>query len=441
MTEWELDIHFWGVEAPLTKLIGQGVSLSFLSVVNVPSIPLYMAIGPSWEVFSDSVNSVEWLRQHLLADFDYSSGPNPSNLPVFSHGQAQTGVMLKATQQSSLSYLTEILLYAATPLQLGSNRPLVSECSNTRAHDAAFRVFALPLCSDIYQRFKNLIMDKEDSSDQSQIDPHSTSIGDSNGFSKKRQGMLDAFEDANQQRRRLKNHGGARILKAMADVNNGIKSSQCQNKAQLRVVNDSAASIQPQRRMLARAATVASMPGFNVSQSESTEPLARGQRTSHSCVESIDSPREGPIFSEVETDVVRHNKLALTKVIMTGMRLHGFQNKKRSAQAQEKPNPDFKTWPGDQGSPDEFKSIYHQTYKAALFAFRGHMDVAIISQDQMRDVTDQLLGLFCLDPLRMRGPTTTFDTPRETSLHKTGNSADALSKPLSQKPQDGSDKP
>ena len=47
---------------------------------------------------------------------------------------------------------------------------------------------------------------------------------------------------------------------------------------------------------------------------------------------------------------------------------------------------------------DEYKLIYHQTFKAASFAFRARWATQTISQSIMRQVVDQLLDLFFTDP-------------------------------------------
>ena len=98
----------------------------------------------------------------------------------------------------------------------------------------------------------------------------------------------------------------------------------------------------------------------------------------------------------------KQNRAAMTKVLLAAMRLHGIQQKKR---------PHSQSQPPKQGTShitknniadeveDEYKLVYHQTFKAAMFTFRKHFNAYLISQDTMRDVVDRLLVLFCTDPM------------------------------------------
>jgi len=87
---------------------------------------------------------------------------------------------------------------------------------------------------------------------------------------------------------------------------------------------------------------------------------------------------------------------------MAGMRMYGLHQKKKSKNdraTSELPSETTGTALGSsRGNEDEYKLVYHQTYKAALFAFRQTIAVAHISQDLLRDMVDQLLELFCVDP-------------------------------------------
>lgn len=109
-------------------------------------------------------------------------------------------------------------------------------------------------------------------------------------------------------------------------------------------------------------------------------------------------------MSDSNNEILEQNKSQLAKIIMTGMRLHGLQQRKRPNTATSRPGhsrssstiPQFAEQPnGD----DEYKLVYHQTHKAVMFAFRAHCNTKIIGQDAMRDVVDQMLHHFCTDPL------------------------------------------
>jgi hypothetical protein len=56
---------------------------------------------------------------------------------------------------------------------------------------------------------------------------------------------------------------------------------------------------------------------------------------------------------------------------------------------------------------EEYKLIYHQTYKAAVFAFRRNIQSTNLyaEPEKLRDTVDELLALFCGDPLSSSGLT------------------------------------
>ena len=105
-------------------------------------------------------------------------------------------------------------------------------------------------------------------------------------------------------------------------------------------------------------------------------------------------------ISESST-IDQQNKLALTRIIMTGMRIYGLQQRKSlkprvEPEREERPSRESSRLEEEE---DEYKLIYHQTFKAASFAFRTHMPMEIINQGVLRDVVDSLLVIFCNDPL------------------------------------------
>lgn len=64
--------------------------------------------------------------------------------------------------------------------------------------------------------------------------------------------------------------------------------------------------------------------------------------------------------------------------------------------------------PGDAGEEarakeqdEEYKLIYHQTYKATVFAFRRDIESRDLGKEieGVRDTVDKLLAIFCSDPL------------------------------------------
>lgn len=78
---------------------------------------------------------------------------------------------------------------------------------------------------------------------------------------------------------------------------------------------------------------------------------------------------------------------------MAGMRMYGLQQTKKSA------NTANRITEGSSEQDGEYKLIYHQTFRAASFAFRTHLAVKQVPQNTLREVVDRLLSMFCNDPL------------------------------------------
>jgi hypothetical protein len=79
------------------------------------------------------------------------------------------------------------------------------------------------------------------------------------------------------------------------------------------------------------------------------------------------------------------NKEALSRVVMAAMRMHGMQQRKknRSRRASVAPGvedsqePIAKTAAEEAVKDEEYKLMYHQTYKGAAFAFVSSRSLAI----------------------------------------------------------------
>ena len=48
-----------------------------------------------------------------------------------------------------------------------------------------------------------------------------------------------------------------------------------------------------------------------------------------------------------------------------------------------------------EGEEEEYKLVYHHTFKAAAFALRGRMRREVVGQEAMRDIVDRMLEIFC----------------------------------------------
>ena len=376
------------------------------------------------EVSSENEATSRWLSEGLLCQ-EHSNGQEETvSGPWWSYQGAQSeyGMLLSveygATGPHGENNPTELLLYAAvkrnvaelpTPL-LPSSPALPGESSGTLVHGdhLEVKVYALPLCSTILDYVDKaaglaaLTQEGLTTSKEAIFLPETPDLSHLHQEAhQKRPSLSSLFEDAKQKRRKLKGRGGESISKAMAEIDrpttrHGLPSSLEQEESGTRPMLQARKVV---KQSLSRTSTITSVATAGLSRPASRSgALANGKRSSLHRVESAISPCNSPILSDVDGDYAQRNKAALTKVVMAGMRLHGMQQKKKSAM-EDRPN--TATSIGDtttSDAEDEFKLVYHQTFKAAMFAFRRHFNAQAISQDIMRDIVDRILGLFCSDP-------------------------------------------
>jgi hypothetical protein len=125
-----------------------------------------------------------------------------------------------------------------------------------------------------------------------------------------------------------------------------------------------------------------------------------------------------------EPTIKSRNKEALSKVVMAGMRMYGLQQRKknRSRRASVAPGIEESQQPNDEVAADEavkdeeYKLVYHQTFKGAAFALRKHMSEKPLhaQPDRLRDVVEKLLAIFLNDPLAQPLPTDEPSNPVAT---------------------------
>lgn len=395
-------------------------------------IPLHLAAGPSLDVWTQNERTEKWLSESLLHDWKIKEDDNIESAgpwwfrPV---QQSDSGILLRvedrARNTTSLEgKVTEVLIYAALPKDSkseaslptppGSSSPNAGQdggVSNRIIQD--IRIYALPLCStnsatadDIRGLAPTTCYDKSSDVEACFLNPslpHQVSTFTS---PRKRQRISTMFEDATYKRKRLMKHGGDRISKAMATLNDAVFTNEKLTGLNLRQVKDATLTgqtkdnfgVEPPRAVLLCSSNTSSLQEDEPSRPPSRRgPLVNTKRSSLTRVESIASVGETSHILKSNT-IEQQNKSTLTKIVMTGMRIYGFKQRKKSMKPRVKP--EMKDNPiREQSRPEEeeedYKLVYHQTFKAASFAFRTHMSWKIINQEVLRDVVDSLLGIFC----------------------------------------------
>lgn len=408
-------IQLWTSNSTARSLPPHDAKLHFLSLVDIPSIPLYLAAGPSLDVSTDDVTTAAWLSEVLLLQETPGNDGDGASMPWWSHlgKQSDHGILVKVeenadVERASGSQITEVLFYAsvktgpaALPTLPASSSPAPrGESLQDYVPDDTqdVKVYALPLNSKIFRQAERAGGLASPPSEACFLPYGFDQILGTQIAAQKRQSLSSLFEDATQKRRKLKGRGGERISRAMANIDSPSQHGLPQDmKREERETPSSPPKGHAPRESLSRASTVASLPSVEFARPPSWGALTNGKRSSLHRVESAIWPRDSPTLSDTDSSYAQQNKAALVKVVMAGMRLHGLQQRKRHTK-DELPWTGTSTVDPPEGE-DVYKLVYHQAFKAATFTFRRQLTAQIISQEVMREVVDRLLTLFCTDPL------------------------------------------
>lgn len=120
----------------------------------------------------------------------------------------------------------------------------------------------------------------------------------------------------------------------------------------------------------------------------------------------------GSPIKDPET-VIAENKGLITRTVLTCMRLYGFHRANSRTNSMVKGTgpddgsgaslaPELRAeTPAPSADDDEFKTMYHATYKAAAFALRKYLKFSgacvVLEKEKAMTCIDELLRLFCED--------------------------------------------
>lgn len=331
--------------------------------------------------------------------------------------------------------VTEILFYGtiaiAPPIEGLPTPPSSQDIPNAQLGLLPeLHVHAIPLSSDLlHHRTAPSILPplpKVGISNESEIDAQFLpSLRDSQTAPKSPKRKRDLFEEATIAKRKAKSKGGESIAAAAARATESQrpyahrKSISTDSKAlsfpDPQPQSGQGASSFSSSRHLSRSPSITSdiRP---LSRKDTVEPHSR--RSHLSQVDTITSEHK-------ESTTESRNKEALAKVVMAAMRMHGLQQRKKiksrhasMALGPEESQSVFDENAAEDAAKDEeFKLIYHQTYKGAALALvratvifrsiplltiaqRKHMTGKPLhtQPDRMRDLVEQFLVLFLTDP-------------------------------------------
>ncbi|KAI9832533.1 MAG: hypothetical protein M1819_004322 [Sarea resinae] len=465
------DIHFTCSKGINEPAIPQH-NLRFLTLVDPSRIPLYLAAGPSLNVWTENATTEEWFARILLRDYgqdDKISGSEKGQyMPWWKTFAAQSnvGLLLQTDHdhdpaaQPRGPRITEVLIYGSIHQDTQpaiSSLPSHDQNASLESHQASssgkeLRVYALPLSSDLlYHPSTQDILE----SDLTPLPPLSADVGvreaaarflgplfprtDSEDLTtgQKRQRLDTLFDDAAERRKKAKRKGGENVSHTMAHVERAVSIPRAgsvpmndSNKSATLAKAQTKESAQQRhllpRQGLSRSSSLSSVRSVEdprpISQKKPSVDLKRSSLYRVSSMTAIETT-EGP---EVET-IEAKNKGVMSRIVMAGMRIYGLQQQRRKLRhatslgpsnasnaspgfSQSQPQDTKESTPDTESGVDEYKLIYHQAFKGACFAFRSHIHTSILKQDTMRDVVDKLLAIFCTDPFSVSTLSTQDDS-------------------------------
>lgn len=411
--------------------IGLDKYLHFLALVELAAIPLYLLVKPHLDVWTDDEETEAWLTHCLLRDLnDQQDLDGSSRSPWWSRPAQQSdhGILLEVRNRTSNAgspdtAITEFLIYACVvksadsssylPSPPASSSPQRTNDSDESSHEVPvqkIRIRAVPLASTTHQHdytshldvaSTDSLLDDGEAYFIPAVSKSSSALPDS---PPQRQKLLHLFEDATYQRKRLSRRGGEGISMAMAGLDGAGLHRENQRDSEPEVSSaDIHVHVNTQgkirERSLSRSLSTPMTRQMETSGLQSRTHL--GDFANKSSLHDLDSDGSLRKTSALPTDmnnIEDQNRSALTRIVMAGMRIYGLQQRRKSIKLQsglelgtDSPLIDASNSRGD----EEYKLVYHQTFKAATFAFRNQISKGIINQAAMGDVVDQLLALFC----------------------------------------------
>ena len=399
-----------------------------VALIHVSEVPFHLVAGPALEVFTTEPATEDFFSRILFEDEHLGSDKCGLDLSWWERQpqQSECGILLKVDYDNTENNTTatELLIYAARAANVATGSGLATppRSSSPEAGQTAretesvqrtpnLKVYALPLDS---RRLNSIQAVKESiAADNPPINEEEALFLPIHDICnpvlqapfRKRRKLSTVFDDATHQRRRLKSRGGESVSRAMAEasIQRPRESSNTFSHCAKADMPQQSVDIGPamsQKKGSSRSPNIVSLPNAEMSRPPSRRgTFVAGQRSSLSRVESVISRPDSPVAGKDDNEYEQQNKAALARIVMAGMRMYGLQQHKKSSKSKSgqhtliEQSQQIAT-----EETDEYKNVYHQTFKAASFAFRSHSAFGAVPQESMRDIVDHLLSLFCVDP-------------------------------------------
>ncbi|KAF2728355.1 hypothetical protein EJ04DRAFT_556830 [Polyplosphaeria fusca] len=392
--------------------------LRFLSTVDTARVPIYLATGSSLDVWTTCEDTEQWFGSILLSKAAAASNPELGQ-PWWACARSQSPVgiltqVVALDEAATDPRVTQILFYGTIAPPTGDALPTPPSSSPDQSHThpqhlPELRVHALPLSSHLLFQTASVSPAPNANSSRLQPDahfiPHQSRPAPVAPSSPKRK--RDIFDKAAQLRKKARGKGGGGVSAAAARANDAAPAytrrrslsidTNAAPPSDIRPVSANGTHTRPPSRALSRSPSISS---------DARPSSRKGLLDVHNRRSGLSHVATAPLQPE-EPTVETRNKEALSKVVMSAMRMHGLQQrrKNKSRRGSSTNHADRETLreetAEDIAKDEEYKLLYHQTYKGAALALRRHMSSKPLHSqpDLLRDVVEKLLAIFLVDPL------------------------------------------
>lgn len=399
-------------------ILGDDTTLKFLSIVETARVPLILVSSTPREVSVTDIETETWISTILLG----SSSDDSNEVDTWwktARSDSPLGILVAVDQPKATTPLgltskaTELLIYASRAPSSSSNRPPTPPHSSPSLqqrieHQAkSIRVLVLPLCSDLLThdalnvpspplspavdsldaepRFLPLSLNTKQSNDEIVNVPPV----------RKRKPVNDKLDQAAERRQKARKKS---VVKT--DASTELHAAEVETAQEShRRLGSNTQPIHLQSRPLSRASSVSSM---RLGSAREASLSTTAKRSSLARVESAPALPA----TEDSPSIELKNKDLISKIVMTGLRMHGLiqskPRKSRPSSAAASPTLDvsFESLATERKNDEHYKLMYHQVYKGTCFAARSHIAAKSLQPhaDALRETADRLLSIYCNDP-------------------------------------------
>ena len=316
--------------------------------MNPALIPLYARAGPNLEVHTSATDTAQWLKDRLVGGV----WMDEEDLERFQAIQCPVGVLVAVDGPST----SELLIYGV--LSVGGD--------DHDGENRQLRIYASPLSGSMITRAQELSAPKPAECAEFLPDLRSPSP--------KRKRVASLFDSV------ALHHQRVRQMVPQAQV-----KRESQEPSLLRS--------RPGSRAPSRPAT-ATGHGAGHGRTKSV-PLAETEAALKQEPSDADADGKPPDAAPDAASTVAENKNTISRTVVTCMRLYGF-NRVSSSSSKASSKPDQTV---TQADSEEFKAMYHATYRASTFALRKYVRdrPPVLEKQKAMGYIDEFLRLFCND--------------------------------------------